>query len=71
MEQEPLYGNGIRGVLNEALAENAVAKLRFEGLSEPDREAFLRRAEGADLAKTKELLNELGGWQKGHAPYQL
>ena len=36
-----------------------------------DREAFLRRAEGADLEKTKELLNELVGWQKGHAPYQL
>ena len=68
---EPLFGNGIRGVLDEALAENAVAKLRFEGLSDADRKAFLRRAEGADLEKTKELLNELTGWQKGHAPYQL
>ena len=69
--QEPLYGNGIRGVLDEALAENAVAKLRFEGLSPADREAFLHRAEGAGLAETKELLNELVGWQKGHPPYQL
>jgi hypothetical protein len=68
---EPLFGNGIRGVLDEALAENAIAKRRFEGLSDADREAFLRRAEGADLEKTKELLNELVGWQKGHAPYQL
>ncbi len=68
---EPLYGNGIRGVLDQALAENAVAKRRFEGLSGADREAFLRRAEGADLKETKELLNELVGWQKGHAPYQL
>ena len=68
---EPLYGNGIRGVLDQALAENAVAKRRFEGLSDADREAFLRRAEGADLKETKELLNELVGWQKGHAPYQL
>ena len=67
----PLYGNGIRGELDEALAENAVAKLRFEGLSPADREAFLRRAEGAGLAETKELLNELVGWQKGHPPYQL
>ena len=68
---EPLFGNGIRGVLDEALAENAIAKRRFEGLSDADREAFLRRAEGADLEETKELLNELTGWQKGHAPYQL
>ena len=38
--REPLYGNGIQGVLDEALAENAVAKLRFEGLSPADRAAF-------------------------------
>ena len=69
--QKPLYGNGLRGALDEALAENAVAKLRFEGLSPADRAAFLRRAEGADLAETKELLNELTGWQEGHPPYQL
>ena len=68
---EPLFGNGIRGVLEEALAENAIAKRRFEGLSDADREAFLRRAEGADLEETKKLLNELTGWQEGHAPYQL
>ena len=69
---EPVYGNGVQGVLDEALAENAVAKMRYEGLSPADREAFLRRAaQAGGLGEIKELLNDLVGWQKGHGPYQL
>ena len=70
--KEPLYGNGIRGVLDEALAENATAKSRFESLSAADRAAFLRRTEGVrSREEMKGLLDELAGWQEGHPPYQL
>ena len=72
MMNEPLFGNGIRGVLDEALAENAIAKSRFESLSPEDRSAFLKRAEKTrELGEMKELLNDLVGWQEGHPPYQL
>lgn len=66
------YGNGIDSDLEEALAENAIAKARFNAMPDGERKEFLRRArEIRGLEEQKKLLNELVGWKKGHEPYQL
>jgi len=70
--KEPVYGNGIDSDFEEALSENAIAKARFEGLTDADKNAFLQRVRSAGSKDAmKPLLDELVGWQKGHAPYEL
>ena len=66
------YGNGIGRDLAEALAENAVARARFDAMTPEERSAFLRRArQRRGLREQKALVDELAGWEQGHAPYQL
>ena len=66
------YENGIRKDLTEALAENAVARLRFNAMTEEERKSFLRRTDRAKgREELKALTDELAGWRRGHPPYQL
>lgn len=70
--KQPIYGNGIRSDFTQALAENAVARAKFESLPPREREEILRRAgQRRGLQEQKALLDELTGWQIGHPPYQL
>ena len=69
---ETKYGNGIDSDLAEALAENAVARERFDAQTAEERRSFLRRARQCrSLAEQKALVDELTGCEKGHGPYQL
>ncbi len=69
---DTLYGNGVDSDLEEALAENAVARARFSAMPDEKRKEFLLRARKAHgLEEQKKLLDELVGWKKGHEPYQL
>lgn len=58
--------------LRRALAENAMARERFNSLPPEAREKLLRRAEQVhDRMEMKALVDEFLGWQTGHPPYQL
>lgn len=65
-------GNGLHSNFEQALAENAVARSRFESLGPKEQEALRARARDArGLEENKRLLDEMVGWQEGHPPYQL
>ena len=66
------WSEGIHSDLDQALTENAVAKSRFEAMTEEERQRLRRRAaEASDMEEVRKLTNDLVGWQEGHPPYQL
>ena len=66
------YSRGIHSDLDQALTENAQAKLRFDAMTEEERRRFRKKAEQArDMEEIRRLTDGLAGWQEGYPPYQL
>ncbi len=62
----------IKNDFDRALTRNPAAQAKAAAMTAEQREKLQQRAaEAKDEAELEKIVDDLVGWQRGHAPYQL